>query len=193
MSQQLQFIKPFHCHRLVSNNLIMMTGFLFKTNYLDIKSLFDKIAENKNPAKTKRDAAMLCLLLDLKLACQRIADLQYRDIKGILDGTFQGIYRYSHKESIPVKAIQCHWKTAQSLKEWIDECRTSFGWTYDVSRFTQFYFSYSDFIKLIGTFSCVCSSGLLWRGASCTQNCVETGCNFKGFCCPQVNKRYLHE
>ena len=70
---------------------------------------------------------MLCLLLDLKLACQRIADLQYRDISGILDGSFDGIYRFNVKVNAPTRAIKCHPHTAATVRAWAEEAKRSFG------------------------------------------------------------------
>ena len=86
---------------------------------------------NKSAAKAKRDQAMLCLLLDLKLACQRIADLRYRDVSGILEGTFNGIYRFNAKTNAPTRAIKCHPRTAHAIRVWADETKRSFRWEAD--------------------------------------------------------------
>jgi hypothetical protein len=75
---------------------------------------------------------MLYILLDLKFACQKIADLKYRDVYGILTGTCQGIYRYSGRSDLPFKTINCHQKTAQSIRDWADEVNNVFGWPYEV-------------------------------------------------------------
>jgi hypothetical protein len=91
---------------------------------------------NRNPGKAKRDVAMLCLLLDLKFTCQRIADLCYLDVKGILSGVFQGIYLNSRSGMHAPRAIKCHKKTARAIQEWVQELNAIFGWEYQVWRCT---------------------------------------------------------
>ncbi|KAI3654347.1 hypothetical protein MP228_001066 [Amoeboaphelidium protococcarum] len=96
-----------------------------------IRRLFMAAESSKNAAKAKRDSAMLALLLDLKLACQRIADLKYKDVKGMVDGSFCGLYRYGKAMSEPTRHIKCLHLTKVKILEWIDFCRNQFNWSFD--------------------------------------------------------------
>ncbi|KAI3661847.1 hypothetical protein MP638_003855 [Amoeboaphelidium occidentale] len=96
----------------------------------EISRLFEAARNGKNVMKVKRDTAMLCFLLDLKMSSQKIADLQYRDIKGMVDGSFRGVYVYNRSNEV-IKHIECHERTASSVREWIAECKTQYEWEYE--------------------------------------------------------------
>lgn len=78
---------------------------------------------------------MLALLLDLKLSCQKIADLRYRDVRGILDGSFNGIYRFGRDKSTPIRTIGCHEITVSAIIGWTNAVKSAYGWTCEVSLF----------------------------------------------------------
>lgn len=121
---------PFTKFSLTADSLFMLLS-IYEPK-IDIRTLFHAIKNNRSSIKAKRDSAMLCLLLDLKLACQRIADLRYRDIRGILDGSFEGLYFYEGRSTVPTRTMSCHYNTAKMIKDWIDEAQMIFGWVFEV-------------------------------------------------------------
>lgn len=76
---------------------------------------------------------MLCLLLDLKFPCQKIADLRFKHVRGIVDGDFDGIFCFSSDGSDEIMGgLPCSARTVKAIQDWVMEVDSAFGWKYKV-------------------------------------------------------------
>lgn len=98
--------------------------------HADITRVLEAASSNKIAMKAKRDTAMVCLLLDMKLPCQKIAALTYRDVRGIIERNFDGVV-IGTRNGVGGRRLLCHPMTVQTIREWVEHCKSSYQWTYE--------------------------------------------------------------
>lgn len=156
-----------------------------------MSKIFRVAKAKRSPAKAKRDAAMLSLLFDLKLPCQKIADLKLMDIKGILDGSFEGIFFTSSKDTERLRSVRCHPYTAKCIKEWVKVCETEFRWPYHVNT-SPIYHCFAH-LSLVGYGAGFCTIKLRRRDIKPKTDIPQTRCCFQGIHCSQDRCRCFYE